>query len=416
MTKFAFFGCWNETHYPSKENLDAPCFQIQENTTKNPCDEFSFVLNNLKQNHNDIDFLVVAGDNYYPEKKTENGIKTKKFELTDFNRGFEALKSINKQTYLLLGNHDVDNIAPKIKNKSKKKGGSTPTKEKEEADCRIIHAEIDFVRDSNITLFDYKRELIVTEMQETNTLCIMVDTSIFIEKLDCYDSLLNESDKLWTKEQIIDQQKTMIETIIKAHKKPITNVCFFGHHPLLCLKKKEEIILEDNMEWNHFLFHVILKNGLQNIPNIYYFCADLHQYQEGVVTIRNNEHIINIHQYIAGTGGAYMDPEIQQNNIQENNLREISLGDDIYSSYRMIHSIQKNGFLIINNTTTMLNVVFHPVYLSKKAKSLSHLPSLRSRSRSRRRSYYLSRRGNQGILRSNSLGGKTRRIKRKSKY
>lgn len=416
MTKFAFFGCWNETHYPSKENLDAPCFQIQENTTKNPCDEFSFVLSDIKQNHNDINFLVVAGDNYYPEKKTENGIKTKKFEPTDFNKGFEALKSINKPTYLLLGNHDVDNIAPKEKkDKSKKKGGSTPTKKKEETDCRIIKEEIKFVKDSSIELFDYKKELIVKKMQDTNTLCIMVDTSIFIEKLDCYDSLLNESDKHWNKEQIIDQQKKMIQTIINAHKKPITNVCFFGHHPLLCLKKKEEIILEDNMEWNHFLFHVILKNGLQKVPNIYYFCADLHQYQEGVVTIRNNEHIINIHQYIAGTGGAYMDPEIQQNNIQEDNLREISLGDDIHSSYRMIHSIQKNGFLIINNTTTMLNVVFHPVYLSKiKAKSLSH-SSLRSRSRSRRRSHYLSRPGNLGILRSNSFGGKTRRIKRKSK-
>ena len=163
--KFAFFGCWNETHYPSKENLDAPCFQIQENTTKNPCNEFSFVLNNLKQNHNDIDFLVVAGDNYYPEKKTENGIKTKKFEPTDFNKGFEALKSINKPTYLLLGNHDVDNIAPKIKKEKSKKGGSTPTKKKEETDCRIIHSEINVVKDSSIELFDYKKELIVKQMK-----------------------------------------------------------------------------------------------------------------------------------------------------------------------------------------------------------------------------------------------------------
>jgi hypothetical protein len=72
----------------------------------------------------------------------------------------------------------------------------------------------------------------------------------------------------------------------------------------------------------------------------------------------------------------------------------------------MIHSIQKNGFLIINNTTTILNVGFHPVYLSKiKAKSLSHLSSLRSKSRS----------GNREIRRSSSFGGKTRRIKRKSK-
>ena len=429
MTKFAFFGCWNETHYPSDkpEDNNAPCFKIQENTTKNPCDEFSSVLNDIKQKHNDIDFLVVAGDNYYPKKKTENGIKTKKFELTDFNKGFNALKLIDKPTYLLLGNHDVDNIAPKIKKeKSKKKGGTTTkkeeTKQNEEADCTIIKAEIEFVKNSNITLFDYKTELILKQMQETNTLCIMVDTSIFIEKLDCYPPLLNIEDTSLNKEDIIKKQKEMIQTVINDYKdknrNQITNVCFFGHHPLLCLKKRDSIIeLEDkNKEWNHFLFHVIHENGLQNIPNKYYFCADLHQYQEGVVTINNNNNIINIHQYIAGTGGAYMDQEIQHNTIKEENLREISLGDDIHSSYRMIHSIQQNGFLIINNATTMLNVVFHPVYLSKiKAKSLSHLPSSRSRSRSSRKSRYVSSRGNPGIMNSSSLGGKTRRNKRKSK-
>ena len=421
MTKFAFFGCWNEVHYPSEEN-DNPCFKIQENETKTKCDEFTSVLQEIKQQP-DIDFLVVAGDNYYPQKKTEKDkdgkkTKTKTFSQDDFNTGFEALKSIDKPTYLLIGNHDVDNIAPKEKkDKSKKKGGNS--EEERKNNCSIMEAEIDFVKDSNIKLFDYNTELIVEEMQETNTLCIMVDTSIFVESLDCYYPLLNESDKHWNKEEIIEKQKRMIQTVIHDHrdknKKPIHNVCFFGHHPLLCLKKKEKIILEEtNMKWNHFLFQVILENGLQEIPNIYYFCADLHQYQDGIVTIRDSDgqNTIKIKQYIAGTGGAHMDPEIQQNKItEEEHLREISIGD-IHSSYRMNKSIEKNVFLIIDDK---LKVVFHPVYFSKKAKSLSHLPSLRSRSRSRRRSHYLSRHGNQGIIRSNSLGGKTRRIKRKSK-
>lgn len=415
--KFAFFGCWNETHYPPKENdkLDAPCFQIQENTIKNPCDEFSFVLNHLKQKHNDIDFLVVAGDNYYPEKKKEKIIKiennketkytqkTKIFEINDFNKGFEALKSIDKPTYLLLGNHDVDNITPKEKkeedksekkekDKSKKKEESTP-KKKEEADCRIIESEIEFVNveNSKIKLFDYKTELIVEEMQETNTLCIMVDTSIFIEKLDCYAPLLNESDKQWNKEQIIDKQKRMIQTVIHNHrsknnKKPITNLCFFGHHPLLCLKSRDissTIELEDtNMEWNRFLFHVILENDLQKIQNKYYFCADLHHYQTGVITITNGETSIEIIQHIAGTGGAYMDPEIIPDQITPDQItphheRTISIQEEdsenvINSSYKMEKSRKENGFLIIHdNPNSLLQILFYPVHLSKiKAKSL----------------------------------------------
>ena len=444
-TKFAFFGCWNETHYPSGENLDAPCFQIQENTTKNPCDEFSFVLNHLKQKHNDIDFLVVAGDNYYPEKNTEIKIKienkieteytkkTKKFEINDFNKGFEALKFIDKPTYLLLGNHDVDNITPKEKKKEDKseKKEKDKSKKKEEVDCRIIESEIEFVNveNSKIKLFDYKTELIVEEMQETNTLCIMVDTSIFIEKLDCYAPLLNESDKHWNKEQIIDKQKRMIQTVIEKHnnKKTITNLCFFGHHPLLCLKSRDRgstIELEDtNMEWNRFLFHVILENDLQKIQNKYYFCADLHHYQTGVITITNGETSIKIKQYIAGTGGAYMDPEIIPDQITPDQItphheRKISIQEEdsenvIYSSYKMEKSRKENGFLIIHdNPNSLLQIRFYPVHLSKiKAKPLSHLPS----SRSRRRSHYLSRRGNNRIKKSQSLGGKTRRIQRKSK-
>jgi len=462
--KFAFFGCWNEVHYPSedpKEN-DAPCFKIQENESKHKCDEFSTVLEEIKRQP-DIDFLIVAGDNYYPQKKTDETEttvkKTKTFIPEDFKKGFNALKSIDKPTYLLLGNHDVDNIVPKEKpkkDKSKtktkpKKGGNTEEEKKTQSkvkDCSIIEAEVNSVKDSNIKMFDYKTELIVKEMQKTNTLCIMVDTSIFIESLDCYAPLLNESDKYMDKDQIIDKQKEMIENIIQDHRdqneKPITKVCFFGHHPLLCLKKKENnptIILEDtNMEWNRFLFRVIFENDLQEIPHIYYFCADLHQYQEGIVTIHdNNGNRIEIEQYIAGTGGAYMDPkivpeQITPDQITKKHLQEVfikekdseSEGNIIHSSYEMTKSIKVNGFLIIhdNPKKSSLTIDFYPVFLfHTKIKTLSHLPSLksrirsisRSRSRSSRRSHYLSRRGNKQIKESNSLGGKTKRIKRKCK-
>ena len=97
--KFVHFGCWNNGMYT--------------NTGNNP---ISKVLNHLIRKKNNYDFFVVAGDNYYPNKKgeqlydNEGKRKTKFYNKTALEAGFNALKELGKDVFLLLGNHEVEPV------------------------------------------------------------------------------------------------------------------------------------------------------------------------------------------------------------------------------------------------------------------------------------------------------------------
>jgi len=397
MTKFAFFGCWNEVHYRSedpKEN-DAPCFQIQKNETKTKCDEFTSVLQEI--NEQNVDFLVVAGDNYYPiKKKDTNGNKTKTFEQEDFDKGFDALEFINKKpTHLLLGNHDMENIE----------------------ECKIIKQE---KQRTNLLFFDYKDKNTMFRMIEDHTLLIMLDTNVFdrTEDFSCYSVFNEGTDENNARESLIEKQKTNILAYLSTiNTTELQNVCFFGHHPLLSWKiKKKKVKIEDEMmELHAFLLDILTKNNLQK-KTIYYFCAHLHQYQKGTVTISQNHIDITIHQYISGTGGAHLDPEIPSEYIKKET--EPVAYQNIKSSYQMLESIEKNGFLTINTIESdLLLVKFHPVNMFSRPntpiQSKSSSKSRKTKSKRKTPSRYSSLLKKLHI--SQSLGGKTRRIKRKYK-
>lgn len=393
MTKFAFFGCWNEVHYPSTDTSenDTPCFQIQESEIKTKCDEFTSVLQEIKTQ--DVDFLVVAGDNYYPIKKKDKttGKKTKKFEPDDFNKGFDALEAIYKPTHLLLGNHDMENIE----------------------DCKIIKQE---KQRTNLLFFDYKNENTMFRMIGDHTLLIMLDTNVFdpTEDFTCYSVFGENNDR----KSLIEKQKTnILKYINMIDTKVIKNVCFFGHHPLLSWKiKKEKVKIEDDMmELHSFLLDILTQNNIQE-KTIYYFCAHLHQYQKGTITISQNEHKITIHQYISGTGGAHLDPEIPKK--YENVEEKVPYKNDIISSYQMLESIDKNGFLSINTIESdLLFVKFHPVNMFSRPntpiQSKSSSKSRKTKSKRKTPSKYSSLLKKLHI--SQSLGGKTKKIKRKYK-
>jgi hypothetical protein len=193
-------------------------------------------------------------------------------------------------------------------------------------------------------------------------------------------------------------------------------VCFFGHHPLLSWKiKKEKVKREDDMiELHAFLLDILTKNNLQK-KTIYYFCAHLHQYQKGTVTISQHHTDITIHQYISGTGGAHLDPEIPSEYIKKET--EPVAYQNIKSSYQMLESIEKNGFLTINTIESdLLLVKFHQVIFSRhntsiKSKSLSKTRKTKSKRKTPSRYSSLLKK----LHISQSLGGKTRRIKRKYK-
>ena len=100
MTRFLHFGCWNEfgckTDTDLKKTMDKLKIHIRDN---------------------DIDFVVVAGDNYYLTKNDKVKPKIKKFETDLFLSGIKCLLDALKkesekkiEKYILLGNHEYEDI------------------------------------------------------------------------------------------------------------------------------------------------------------------------------------------------------------------------------------------------------------------------------------------------------------------
>ena len=90
--RFIHFGCWNN----GKCDID-----LEENGLSKTMKKLNeFVLTNF-----DIEFMIIAGDNYYSKKID----KQKNMITSDFLSG---VKCLPKQTlkYVLLGNHEFDQI------------------------------------------------------------------------------------------------------------------------------------------------------------------------------------------------------------------------------------------------------------------------------------------------------------------
>ena len=92
MNNFIHFGCCNNL------NLNKGCLIN--------------VMKLLKERLKDIDkpkidFLTIAGDNYYPKKEKVKGKKKKIIIPELLNQGFEYLPS-EIPIYMILGNHDLE--------------------------------------------------------------------------------------------------------------------------------------------------------------------------------------------------------------------------------------------------------------------------------------------------------------------
>ena len=103
--KFVHFGCWNNGTY-----------------NKNGKNPISKVLNYIIDTQDEYDFFVVAGDNYYPNKQKNYSLQNDKFikgngneklylySKTNHKKGINALGLLNKDVYLILGNHEIEPV------------------------------------------------------------------------------------------------------------------------------------------------------------------------------------------------------------------------------------------------------------------------------------------------------------------
>jgi hypothetical protein len=296
-TKFITFGCWNENCC----NPDTPVVKVLDAVSK----------------ETKIDFFIVNGDNYYLKKKDGNKI----IDKSQLNESFSMLKDkLSSHIYLLLGNHDVEQIDNK---------------------CEITHFEKNFAQNNNISFPG--PDLVMFKEVNQDTLIIMIDTNIYTdEDITCYSIIVPKLQQL---QELQERQKLAISQYLSDDKQ-FKNIIVCGHNPLIGFKNQKiqekggKIKIKGgldicNVELYSLLFDIIKPHGIK----FYYLCADIHNYQKGQVTITKNGEKMNIEQYIVGIGGAHLDDD-----YNEKFNRDYATGQEILKPY-----IKNSGIIDIKD-------------------------------------------------------------------
>jgi len=326
--KFLLFGCWNNTNTNKKGEMLGNMKQVMSKLNLY-----------IKDPVTKPQFIVVAGDNYYSEKtatisNTGEKQETKIIHTQKLIDGLESLPN-NIEINMILGNHDLETNGKKttifVDNIN------TP----EENPCYTLRTVMQ--HKNNIDLFLFKAEMLTND-----TLLLMIDTSMYREKvaeyLPCYSIFLDT--KIDSGEELIDYQNNLIQTAIKENQsiKPIKNIIIVGHHPIIGIKfttlnnSDGEIEILDDIPYFLETLQMIKRTVTNNEAKYYYLCADVHLYQSGTIDINNGEMVIN--QYIVGTGGTELNEKIPDEFLRETYER---VRDN--AKYTITESIHDFGFL-----------------------------------------------------------------------
>ena len=322
MSNFIHFGCWN--------NLNEGCLETVMTR-----------LNTRLDNLPLIDFLTVAGDNYYTLKELYKGKKKKIIIPEKLNLGFSYLPK-DVDIYMILGNHDLETNTGKnnffinnLENSVLKN------------DCKVIEYENIAVGDNR--KIDYK--LSHEKMLQNGTLVLMIDTSMYESTaqlfIPCYKAFLH--DESITIEKLQAQQLEFIKETVDKYDGEIKNLIIIGHHPIigLKLKKSENNIVQDIVNFDNVLKEIyeLLKDSV----NYFYLCADVHLYQSGNISLKiNEESNMKIQQYIVGTGGTNLDKCPIDTEFEDERL-----------IYVMTECKEKCGFLECNTNSDIPKFIFY---------------------------------------------------------
>jgi hypothetical protein len=359
---FIHFGCWNYKKCDSA-NLADPINPDDTNITRVMKTLKKYIDKSIdKSIENKPEFLTVAGDNYYflKNKKTDIQGEQKIFNQEFLLSGFNCLpKNIKK--YVLIGNHDLENIDNPLK----------------DPDCSILETQKKFESDggNNIVLDSDRTGPIMHHVLDDSTIVIMLDTTMYEESekaikkvMKCYEKMFEMNalgvpvnENVLEKIKVMrDNQKQRLADYIAsltAKAGTIKNIIVVGHHPLFDLKTKKDDesgkikTKEEVMPLLNELYYETIYVPLQAVNSgikYFYLCADLHQYQTGTVTITAAgaaRPLLVIQQYIAGTGGT----ELEKNPYDHSKDGGVIKNTDKYQiTYNIIPSANEytHGFLV----------------------------------------------------------------------
>tara|TARA_B110000285_G_scaffold158494_2_gene176841 strand:- start:284 stop:1462 length:1179 start_codon:yes stop_codon:yes gene_type:complete len=286
--KFISFGCWNKGD-PNNPNL--PLFWLYKK------------LEEIIE-QGDINFIMITGDNYYyhhkDEKYDKTGKKLMKLDISfnqsgggsdyclydDLKTSFEKLNKLNIPIYMCAGNHEYKKHKVVSQDSKLSPPTSKPSEPSESPPSKPQPGE-------KIDILYEERELL--ESKTGNHFLIEGEFN------------RNTSDTVF---YAIDTTKTDDFPVIKVPKGK-TKLYIFGHVPILSLKhvdkkervKKGKLKKAEKDEWQCMSKLVEWFHNM-DLPKVdlYYMCADTHNYQEIDITLSNNR---VIRQVVVGSGGTF---------------------------------------------------------------------------------------------------------------
>jgi hypothetical protein len=288
-SQFLFMGCWNQN-------------QCGIDSTDNGVSSVMFGMKRHVEDHRNVDFIIVGGDNYYPRVIKKDAEKKKYVNEDELLSGFTCLSDIPIPKIILFGNHDMEQTQMYSSDDT-----ALPA-------CHVLDKQIEIMDSYHHMSYDTYQGR--TVFIWNTCIIVLVDTTLYVEDTSKYEECyLKKYDGL-TIEKVKKQKQTIIlkelDECMRMIPIPPTTMYIIGHHPILGLKAlhKVDTINEDFIT---LLFEI---NRLCGIP-ITYLCADVHNYQYTEMTIQHQptQTDLIVHQYIVGTGGTELDAKIDQDDL-----------------------------------------------------------------------------------------------------
>lgn len=281
--KFVLFGCWNQIDC-EKNSGEITLYKYRD-----------IVLDSIKKNEKDYDFLVVAGDNWYSNKK-----ESEKYYYTNvLKSGFIKLYELGKECHIILGNHDEDKDNEEIfdddiiklkkncmlntekyylHNVTKAESFMTPSLE------YLYENSSGYINEDNLSKLILHESLTNIEyITKNNNAIVFINTNIFSEHLYPRANI----------SEYINKIETVLDSL-----KDSKNIFVIGHFPITSYtikngKNKFTRITSDNNLLNEFIRILTKYRAI-------YLAADTHNFQTSIISKK-------LVQIVSGTGGASPD-------------------------------------------------------------------------------------------------------------
>lgn len=365
MSKFLFYGCWNNVNC-EKEYIYR-----------------DLVLNYINKNEKKISTFFVAGDNWYSTKVPEVNEGTTNFInyylLSILRTGYYKLYQLNKTIHIAVGNHDEDDdgddddIAPLKKRcmiKTQKKY-IDELNEKDKKDKENNSSVISSTDSSVSKSYD------MSSHNDLNSYDIFVETDQLgfkptlyelskMRNLDIRDNIRDNIMNIYVDRIGIVNNKNYIVIIINTNKLKYTYYLEYIHYIFKYVKHNKQYD-EQVFVMGHVPLFAIKKDSIKNKDELFgkrdnlfkllsdfnyiYLCADAHYFS--IMEIENSGK--KVIQITSGTGGADPDKNIEFYD-KKNNI--------IYHGYNIEYFLLNSyGYSTISISGNKIDIIYKQVFL-----------------------------------------------------